>query len=338
MPWENVEPKFGGFSEDDLRSIEADVRRIFVETGLPPESISNFRTSCAPCATHTECVNADIHISDDVSVHVAHCGCDTWLSPTDPPPSDLEAFAQDFAEDLVWYREWHRTGEAASMMVAIRDAVEAEIRRAAADGLDWSPANFSFATFDTFRGHRPHVVAQFNQLHNSLTPEMWSSPFWTAADVKKFFRSVRPYQRALARRRDELAAVGARGAVDAVAAAVFLEADCDMLWAAEITKLDPQSSRFKVGDGEVLLRWQMGTLQGRVDLAPGVRWDFGKIYFDDYEIVDRARYGRRLSEYFECALLPPDALVGTCDMIAGTIRIEPEVKLFRCENGVASWL
>ena len=333
--------KRASLSDGDLRSLELEVQRILLAAGLPSNGISNFaKSDFSPrCKVHTEQFKIELRIADTASVGIVHCGCDNWLQPVDPPPRNMTEMAQDFAEEILWY--WNRRGNAMTMMETVRAAAEAEFGKARSQGLEWSVTDVSLYLFETFTGRRQEAEVKFDLMHESLVPYQWARCFSTPAEIKKFVRSVRPYQVALAKRRDSLAKTGARGAIDALATAVFHEAGRDILAAAKATTRDPRSRSFDINGTEVILRWQMATLQGRFALAPGVYWHFPNIRFDGSDNPARcAVAGRRLTEYFESPLLPPDALVRrvSLDPKATTLLIDPVVRLFGLTDGEPVWI
>ncbi len=249
--------------------------------------------------------------------------------------------ARGLAEEILWY--WHERERAVEMMREVRGAFEREINRGTDEGLDWSLGRMELARFETFRGRFKRAQVAFDLMHSNLGPYAMDWPFETPAAVSKYFRSARPHQRALAARRDQLASVGATGAIDRVAVAAISQARLDPLGVIALATRSTDRLTLKLGWTELSLRWRMGTIEGTLDLAPGIEWEFGRIRFapDCAPAEDMLTHRKPIGMFLASPFVNGDLTVsGGAKDSKGctTLLIKPELDFFNIIDGAATWV
>jgi hypothetical protein len=329
------------FTEADLRWLEARVGDILVADGVVPASCSGFSTSAAPCLFHEEAIQLDLHLPGAGRVRVSHCGCDNWLKPETPPATSLEELATDLAEEILWM--WNRRSEAAGTVKKVREAFEAELARPDAQQLGLDLLGVDLGCWETYRGRRHDALATFDLQHDGLVPTSYARLYSCASGVRRFCRTVRPYQKALAERRDELAAVGATAAFDRAALAFVGKAGMDPRKIVLALARQPYGLTIQLnGGGELRLLWRMLTIRGKFEVEPGVEWDFGEVRFSrEAEHVGTGRaHAGMLGEFLAFDVLPEGAKV-TCvggNAAAVILSTVPQVDLFRLTGDEVDWL
>lgn len=274
-----------------------------------------------------------------MDVRVTLCGCETSRGLIDAPVDDPSRMAVGLAEEVLSY--WRSRADTLARLAEFRETCEREAANARSQGIEatflalWSPE------LDSLRGPRRCTEVYFDLIHDSLLPQRWRRTLWDTAEVTKFFRAMRPYLRALAERRNELAASGATGAIDRVAVAAIRQAGLDPLEVISDMARDIVSRRIAVGGTDVLLYWRFKTIRGEIDVAPGVRWEFGKVRFviDQKDALRRLR-DNALEAMVSSPLLPGHAVV-RCRHYghqATILEVDPECDLFHVDHGLAAWV
>lgn len=266
--------KGAGYSAADLRDVEQALAQILRTEGLPQDSVSDLATTTAACEVHPESLRVDLLLPDGVEVQVTHCGCEASRGPIDAPVNNLSIMALGLAEEIVSY--WRSRADTLARLAEFRETCESEAARARSQGIEATFLGLRSPELDTLRGPRRCTEVYFDLIDDSLLPQRWGKTFWDTVEVTEFFRSMRPYLRALAERREELASLGAKGAIDRVAVAAIRHAGLDPLEVIVDMARDNVSRRIAVGGTDVLLYWRFKTIRDEIDVAPGVRGNSGR--------------------------------------------------------------
>ncbi len=338
---EKLEAKQPGFNASELRLLDHEVERILLASGLPLGTVSNFGTLPARCKVHSDIVQLDLRLPHGSSLQVLHCGCDHLVFPNEPPPEGPKAMAQDLAEEIIWY--WGKEEEALAVVASVREALQREIDRNRSLRIDCGLGEVWLGKFETYWGRAHWVHAEFDLTGNNLQAVRDRSSFRAPAEVTRYFRSDRPYQKDLAARRDELAKLGARGAIDVVAVNALRQAGKDPLKAVAYLAEIPEGIRIEHGGAVLRLRWRMGTIEGHFDLAPGIHWSFGEVRFskDSAPTTDKSEIDKPIKSFASSPLLPDDLLVYSArEHLDGrrTFIVKPPLKLFDVVGGKGVWV
>lgn len=272
-----------------LREIELPAFRVILErmlasSGLPEGCVTGLDTIPAMCRWHSGRVRFNLHLPDGHGIRVTHCGCADWRKPDAAPPEDIDGFATSLADHVVWY--WHNHADFMVMDHDIAAACEREAAKDRAQGLSTTFAGPRSVEFDTFLGRDQGAAAFIDMLHDSLLRQRWRRSFNDAADVTRFFRSMRPYLRSLAESRDRYAANGADGAIKLTLASLrYLGLDALPI-IAELAAAGG-SKRFDIDGARLLLRWRYKMIQGTLSMPDGIEWPFGTV--DTFREMDGRR-------------------------------------------------
>lgn len=335
-------PNQTALREIDLAAFEAMVESMLRSEGLPTGIVSDFEAGLAVCKVHLGCVRVVLQIPEGGRVQVTHCGCDSWLNPIVAPPEDTPGMVRALTDEILWY--WRSRADIAAMVTIVAEACESEAAKARCLGLDSRFIGARAANFDTFRGRRQHANAFLDLIHDSLSLERWSLPFWSAADVTKFFRSVRPYHKYLADRMDELAAAGATGAIDRLALAGIAQLGLDPLHIIADLAKDVSRRQFDLGGSTLLLHWHCKTIKGTL-LMPAGTWQLGNLQ----------EVGNAANHHLSTGIVAIGKILSSELLSAGTRlkfeklkfemrnsdwveAIEPECDLFAFDDGMAKWV
>ena len=182
-------------------------------------------------------------------------------------------------------------------------------------------------------------------MRHGLLPISWSPQFRSSDQVRKWFRSNRPAWREMARLRDERAKLGAVGAIDTVALNALRHAGWDPADAVRLLVRKDHGMPLDLDGVDLVLGWRMQTLEGRFDISPGVRWDFGKLIFANPDERTAMLGDRVVGDYCDSPLLPEGARV-TCkfgDLRSGELKItsvsiDPPLTLFGIADGRVTWI
>lgn len=136
--------------------------------------------------------------------------------------------------------------------------------------------------------------------------------------------------------------MGARGAVDAVLVTALTNARLDPLKATACMTRRLHSIKLDLNGQALVLFWRMGTIQGELELAPGVKWSFGEFSFPrkDDGAKGWREWDRAIDQYGCSPPLPAQATVN-CTKIghqSTILSIEPEVRHFRIVDDKAEWV
>jgi hypothetical protein len=149
---------------------------------------------------------------------------------------------------------------------------------------------------------------------------------------------MRPYQRALAQRRDELAAAGATAEIERLAVVAIVQMGLDPLSVVSDLVMDVSSRRIDLGGPYLLISWQMKTIRGAILMPDGMDWKPG-----DLNALRNARHDPNPSYGAVGHILSSPQLAGTsfrCEKRQNiwVETVDPGCDFFAVDDGAARWV
>lgn len=341
---EDAAVKLQGYEVADLDLLKVRLEELLQAAGLPQGSVSGLEARLGGCQLHAGHVRLTLRLDTDVSVDVVHCGCEEYLNPTDPGLDTPEKMALDLADEIVAY--WRRRHQVFDLMKELTSAFDPIVAKNRIDPADCRLLRVVPSTLETNKSeHYDWVTVHYELLSDAMSMRTWSRSCHAPKDFAKDLASARPYQLALAQRRQELVEMGALGAVDCLAIRAIADAGMDPLKVVSKLFDGGWDYRGDFGSNHLWLTWGMGTLRCAMDLAPGIRWDFGEVVFqperNPFNKPCSVTRGERLADLVSSPLLTGEELVtyhgrygdGKLD-----VKVKPDLRHFGLVDGTIAWI